>query len=96
MKHIVITRVNFSNDEKFNNYFEVMKKYYIPSLNNQTNKNFRVIALTATPGSDIKVNFKFIKKIKFEISNLRSRKKLFFERNHFLTHRSLCLSNILH
>ena len=48
MKHIVITRVNFSNDEKFNNYFEVMKKYYIPSLNSQTNKNF-TLGLSVNP-----------------------------------------------
>jgi|688.fasta_scaffold78491_3 hypothetical protein len=48
MKHIVITRVNFSNDEKFNNYFEVMKKHYIPSLNNQTNKNF-ILGLNVNP-----------------------------------------------
>lgn len=40
MKHIVITRVNFSNDDKFEKYFDVMKKIYIPSINSQINKNF--------------------------------------------------------
>jgi hypothetical protein len=48
MKHIIITRANFSNDEKFNSYFEVMKKYFIPSINSQTNKNF-VLGISVNP-----------------------------------------------
>jgi len=40
MKHIIITRINFNNDELFQKYFEVSKKYYIPSINSQTNKDF--------------------------------------------------------
>ena len=33
MNHIVITRVNFQDDTLFQEYFEIMKKYYIPSIN---------------------------------------------------------------
>ena len=42
MNHIVITRVNFQDDTLFQEYFEIMKKYYIPSINSQTNKNFKI------------------------------------------------------
>jgi hypothetical protein len=42
MSHIIITRCKFGDDQKFLNYFEMMKKYYIPSINNQTNKNFKI------------------------------------------------------
>lgn len=48
MKHIVITRVNFSDDSKFEKYFDVMKSIYIPSINSQTNKNF-VLGLSVKP-----------------------------------------------
>ena len=48
MNHIVITRVNFSDDEKFKKYFEVMKKYFIPSLNSKKNKNF-ILGLSVNP-----------------------------------------------
>jgi hypothetical protein len=48
MKHILATRVNFSNDDKFKNYFQVMKKTYIPSINSQINKNF-IIGLSVNP-----------------------------------------------
>ena len=39
MKHIVITRCNFSDNLLFEKYLGVIKKYFIPGLNNQTNKN---------------------------------------------------------
>lgn len=42
MKHIIVTRCKFGDDEKFQNYFEVMKKTYIPSINSQTDKNFTI------------------------------------------------------
>lgn len=42
MKHFIVTRCKFNNEDKFNPYFDVMKKYYIPSINNQTNKNFSI------------------------------------------------------
>lgn len=42
MDHIIITRCKFSKDEMFESYFKIMKKYYIPSVNNQTNKNFKI------------------------------------------------------
>jgi len=48
MKHIVITRAKFSSDDKFQKYFDVMKKYFIPSINSQTNKNF-ILGLTINP-----------------------------------------------
>jgi len=48
MKHLVITRCKFGKDEQFENYFKVMKKTYIPSINSQTDKNFS-IALFVNP-----------------------------------------------
>lgn len=42
MKHIITTRVKFNDDGLFNQYFEVMKKTYIPSISRQTNKNFKL------------------------------------------------------
>jgi len=48
MKHIIVTRCKFGNDEAFQNYFKVMKKTYIPSINSQTDKNFS-IALIVNP-----------------------------------------------
>lgn len=54
MKHIIITRAKFSNNEKFESYFEVMKKYFIPSINSQTNKNF-ILGMTINPNHLIKV-----------------------------------------
>jgi hypothetical protein len=48
MKHIIVTRCKFGNDDAFQNYFNVMKKTYIPSINSQTDKNFS-IALIVNP-----------------------------------------------
>jgi hypothetical protein len=48
MKHIIVTRCKFGKDEQFENYFKVMKKTYIPSINSQTDKNFS-IALIVNP-----------------------------------------------
>jgi len=48
MKHIIVTRCKFGNDDAFQNYFKVMKKTYIPSINSQTDKNFS-IALIVNP-----------------------------------------------
>jgi hypothetical protein len=42
MKHIIVTRCKFGDDNKFQNYFEVMKKTYVPSINSQTDKNFTI------------------------------------------------------
>ena len=47
-KHIVITRCSFSDDTLFNQYFDSMKKMYIPSINSQTDKHFS-IALIVNP-----------------------------------------------
>lgn len=42
MNHLIITRMNFTDDELFNHYFTVMKKTYIPSIESQENQNFQV------------------------------------------------------
>ena len=42
MNHLVITRLNFEDDELFYHYFEVMKQTYIPSIKNQKNQNFKI------------------------------------------------------
>jgi hypothetical protein len=38
--HVLLTRCRFDDDKLFHNYFEIMKKIYIPSLNSQKNKDF--------------------------------------------------------
>jgi hypothetical protein len=48
MKHLIVTRCNFKDDEGFKKYFSAMKQYYIPSMNSQTDKNFK-IALIVNP-----------------------------------------------
>lgn len=48
MNHIIVTRCYFTDEEKFNSYFEVMKQTFIPAINNQTNKNFK-LALISKP-----------------------------------------------
>lgn len=53
MKHIIVTRCKFSNDEAFQNYFDVMKKTYIPSINSQTNKNFSIALIVNTKHYDM-------------------------------------------
>jgi hypothetical protein len=42
MRHLVITRISFEDDQLFSHYFEVMKQTYIPSIKSQTNKNFQI------------------------------------------------------
>ena len=42
MRHVVITRINFDDDDLFHQYFTVMKQTYIPSIKSQTNKNFEI------------------------------------------------------
>ena len=39
MKHVIVTRCKFDDEDKFESYFQVMKEYYVKSINNQTNKN---------------------------------------------------------
>lgn len=68
MKHIIITRVNFSNDEKFNSYFKVMKKHFIPSINSQTNKNF-TLGLSVNPKHLDIIKKEIDSKIKIETFN---------------------------
>jgi hypothetical protein len=43
MNHAIITRINLEDDIAFNNYFELMKSVYFPSLHQQTNKNFHLL-----------------------------------------------------
>lgn len=42
MKHIIFTRCNFEDDDLFYKYFEVMKTMFIPSVKEQTCKNFKL------------------------------------------------------
>jgi glycosyltransferase involved in cell wall biosynthesis len=42
MRHVVVTRINFDDDDLFHQYFTVMKQTYIPSIKSQTNKNFEI------------------------------------------------------
>ena len=42
MKHVIVTRCKFDDEDKFENYFQVMKECYVKSINNQTNKNFSI------------------------------------------------------
>ena len=42
MRHIVLTRASFENDDMFKKYYEVMKNVYIPSILSQTCKNFEL------------------------------------------------------
>lgn len=46
MRHIMLTRCNFSDDDLFMKYFEVMKKHFIPSIKNQTCKKFKLFITT--------------------------------------------------
>lgn len=81
MKHIVITRVNFSNDEKFKNYFEVMKKIYIPSINSQTNKNF-TLGLSVNPNHLDEIKSLIDKKIEIvTFNNVKEEYKNFVIKN---------------
>ena len=43
MKHLVISRMNFEDDQLFDHYYQVMKKTFAPSINNQKNKNFTLV-----------------------------------------------------
>lgn len=42
MNHIIVTRCYFTDESKFQQYLNVMKETYIPSVNSQTNKNFKI------------------------------------------------------
>jgi hypothetical protein len=46
MKHIIITRCNFKDEFLFQKYFEVMKRAYIPSVINQSCKDFKLFIHT--------------------------------------------------
>jgi hypothetical protein len=53
MKHLIVTRCKFGKDEQFENYFKVMKKTYIPSINSQTDKNFSISLIVNPKHFDI-------------------------------------------
>ena len=40
MKHVIITRFNYDREDKFNERFVIFTQTLLPSLLNQTNKNF--------------------------------------------------------
>lgn len=42
MKHIIFTRCNFNDTKLFYKYFEVMKKWFIPSVKEQICKDFKL------------------------------------------------------
>lgn len=42
MKHVIVTRCKFDDEDKFEKYFQVIKECYVKSINNQTNKNFSI------------------------------------------------------
>ena len=83
MKHIIITRVNFPNDEKFEKYFEVMKKIYIPSINSQTNKNF-VLGLSVNPKHYSMIRELIDKKIEIkQFNDVKDELRKFVTENNF-------------
>ena len=41
--HTILTRCRFEDEQVFEKYFEVMKKIFIPSINNQKNKDFTLL-----------------------------------------------------
>ena len=40
MRHLITTRIKFTDDELLKEYLEISKRSFIPSLLSQTNKNF--------------------------------------------------------
>jgi len=58
INHIILTRMNFSDESLLDKYLKIVKEVYVPSLKSQTNKNFRVAIIT---------NEKILPKLKKEI-----------------------------
>ena len=63
MKHLIVTRCNFKDDERFNKYFSAMKKYYIPSINSQTDKIISSAASDVKNAYDALDNYLFNRKL---------------------------------
>lgn len=80
LQHIIITRCNFTNDDLFNKYFDVMKSTYIPSINSQTNKNFTVALIINNKHFD-EVKNQFDKGIKVISFNNREEYKEYVVQN---------------
>lgn len=68
MKHVIVTRCKFDNELLFEKYFEMMKRYYVESINNQTNKNFMIALIANKNHFDIirQVIDKKIEMVRFE------------------------------
>jgi glycosyltransferase involved in cell wall biosynthesis len=52
MKHIIVTRCFFDDDELFNKYFKIMKLVYGPSIKSQINNNFEIGFIISPKHSD--------------------------------------------
>ena len=85
LQHIIITRCNFTNDDLFNKYFDVIKSTYIPSINSQTNKNFTVALIINSKHFD-EVKNQFDKEIKVMSFNSREeyKDKLLYRINKYI------------
>jgi len=46
IKHIIISRMNFTDEELMKKYIKITKEFFIPSIKWQTNKNFQLGILT--------------------------------------------------
>jgi hypothetical protein len=46
MKHAIVTRCNFADDKLFMRYFIPMRKFFIPSICAQSNKDFTLYITT--------------------------------------------------
>jgi hypothetical protein len=53
MKHLIVTRCYFNDEIKFQHYFNIMKETFIPSVNNQSNKNFKIALICKEHHFDI-------------------------------------------
>jgi hypothetical protein len=42
MKHMVFTKINFDDDDRFEYYLDLMKRWYVPSVGSQLDQDFRL------------------------------------------------------
>ena len=80
MKHIIVTRCLFDNDELFNKYFKMMKLVYGPSINSQINNNFEIGFIISPKHSDKISELKLNVPVVF-FNNVKSFKEYCFEKN---------------
>ena len=53
MKHIVITRANFTDNDLFQKYLKVIKEIYFPSFSKQTCKDFEICIISNKQHKDL-------------------------------------------